>query len=199
MKQLWQNTYARLGLSFLVLVLLVLTLALPALTVRTLGEEVIFEAEAFASNRNIDGSLVYYNLDIENVSLSDIDADIISRYEAQQASFEGFGPLFRLEDTTLYLHLTLDSQGRVVDTRLALKPPSEGLYLRAASHILNYDYRVSEQTPPLIGIDLDFGLPPFNSSLNFVNETQISFEPQPVLVHARLWRGRIQVTDITRP
>ncbi len=199
MKRLWQNTYARLGISFLVLVMLIFTLALPAIMVRSLGDEVILEAEAFASNRNIDGSLVYYNLAIENVSLSAVDAEIIARYEAQQAEFEGFGPLFRLEDTPLYLHLTLDEQGRVTDTRLSLSPPSQGVFLRADSHILNYDYRASEDTPPLIGIDLDFGLPPFNSSINFVNENDLTFEPQAVLIQARIWRGRIQVTDITRP
>jgi|GEM_PF-2974250 len=199
MLKLWQHPLGKLGISFVALLLLIGSLALPALTVRTLGDPVIFEAEGFASNRNIDGSLIQYQLAIETVPLDYVDPQIIAIYEAQQAAFEGFGPLFRLEDVTLYLHISRHPDHTVSSTYLTLSPPANGHYLKVHSHILNYDYRSSEATPPLIGIDIDFNLPPFNSSLNFVSEGELSFDRQPILVHARLYRGRIQVVDITRP
>lgn len=199
MKELWHKTPFKLGLSFALLMLLVIGLALPALTIRTFGTPVVFEAEGFASNRNLDGSLIRYQLSVESVPLERIDSRIIEIYEAQQAAYQGFGVLFNLEDTPLYLHLTLDASGRVTDTYLTTTRSDDGLYLTPASHILNYDFRDQAQTPPLLGIDLNFQLPPFNSTRQFVQDQALGFDPTPLRVHARIWRGRIQVTDITAP
>lgn len=186
-----KNPYIKFSVVFGALMLLVIALALPALVVRSLGDEVIVDATAYRSFTQSGGGTINYTLDIQNVPLENISETIIDLIEEEVIQF-------RITATQgFYLHLRLNQNNRIESTYLSTsKPSNNDPYIRVKEAFIERDYRQDE--PEILGVQLQFENNTYYLSEQAMDNINWRDYEHNVTMTLKIWRGHIQVTDVRR-
>lgn len=193
--ELWKKPLFKYGLSLGVLVLLILVFSLPALMIRTLGTNVVLNGEYNYANQRIDGGIIDYTLDIETVSLDQINDDLLAKI-LQQESQSTFRPSLDL-DYPIYLHLNINDDNQITDIYLDEAPPEHTLYLMVDVAFIDYTNDREELT--ITGVQIEFDLGEFYMNVREIEALDNNYEQRDILVYTRIYNGRIQVLEIKKP
>ncbi len=201
MFKFWKNNLIKYGVSLGVLMLLILALSLPALTIRTLGENVILEGEYRYAQKRMDGGVVDYDLAIQTVEFDDISSSIQSLIIEQSNEMNVLGAELDFAGA-LYLHLEINDENRVTSIYLdKIVPDDKNLYLTVQKAFLDYDNNrdTPEDTPVVSGLRVEFDLKDYHMSSEAIDALNDDFDDRQILVYTRIYKGQIQVMEIKKP
>lgn len=182
--------------SYLVLIILIGVLALPALTIRTFGEEIEVTGKAYGYQD--EGGSISFELRIQEVPLGDISNTIIEQIETEDYRVR-LNP-----ESPYYLWLELDEANQVSGTYLSdSRPGDDDLYLEVHQVFSNYDYESDGPARTITGVTVHFQDNQTNnqyymSDTEFESLNFMRYETNNLIFTIKIYRGEFQVIGVRK-
>ena len=197
--KLWQKFILYFG----VLTLLLVSLAVPSLARLTFGQSVIVQGETWMQSSSNPQQL-NIQLDLFNLSLEQIDPQLLSRLEEEKVNSEFYFSGLRFEET-LYLQLITDEENRLIDVYLSTYAPSNSLYLSFDDIFVEIVYVRFENSIVTNEWDIEGARIIPNIRTNYYPTRQemqsLQGEDEWLAIEVELvvWRGQAQIRSIQLP
>ncbi len=193
-KRLLKQPLYQFILTVGVLLSLILFVALSPLMVRTFGEDILFEGTVHGTGYGFSGGTVNFTLDAQDVNLQDVSDDALTAIEA--VGFE-----WRISDKVdFYLHLNLTDNQTISSVYLDIaKPDDDTPYISINTAFLRTEDEDHQNIETITGVRVHFlaSQQHYITSQHF-DRLSLNRHDLDIVVRARIWRGNIQIIDISR-